>query len=258
VRSRLAWRIGGSALAILMLAFGTANAVGALAHETTRVHRVISAAVKVVDVDTPTGGSIRVVGQEASGPVTIDMTLSRGLESPSHSETVDGDRLVVRSHCLWVVSAFCQVDYVIHVPPGVSVLARTDGGLVAVSNVLGDLDLGSDGGDVTVLGGTSQRVRLESDGGGISVTGLSAASIEASDDGGDVFLELETPPMSVDASSDGGDVEIVLPDTPDAYRVDVSSDGGGTEAAVRTDPASDRIITASSDGGDVIVRYATS
>ncbi len=253
---RTAWRIAGSVLAVLMLAFGTANAVGALAHDTTRVHRVVTDAVKLVDVDTPTGGSIRVVGRDAAGPVTIDMTVSRGLETPSHSETVEGDRLVVRSRCLWVVSAFCQVDYVIRIPTGVSVIARSDGGDVSVSNVHGTLDLGSDGGKVSVLGGESQRVRLESDGGDVTATELSASSIEASSDGGSVLLALETSPTSVDASSDGGDVEIVLPDTLDTYRVDVSSDGGGTESAVRTDPTSDRVITASSDGGDVTVRYS--
>jgi hypothetical protein len=255
---RIAWRIAGSAVALLMLAIGTANAVGALAHETSRVHRIVAAPVEVVDVSTSTAGSISVVGGDAGGPVTVDMTVSRGLETPSHSEIVQGDRLVVRSSCLWIVSAFCQVDYVIHVPPGVSVIARAGGDDIRVSNVHGDLDLGSDGGGITVLGGEAQLVRLDSDGGDIATTDLSVVSIEASTDGGDVFLSLDSAPTSVDASADGGDVEIVLPDTPDAYRVDVSSDGGGTEAAVRTDPTSDRVITASSDGGDVIVRYATS
>ena len=240
-----------------MLALGTANAVGALAHETTHVRRIVTTPVGIVDVGGTTAGSISVVGLDTAGAITVDMTVSRGLETPSHSETVQGDRLVLRSSCLWVVTAFCQVDYVIHVPTGVSVVARTGGGDIGVWNVRGDLDLEADGGDIRVLGGVSQRVHLGADGGDITTTRLSAASIEASSDGGDVLLALGTPPTFVDASSDGGDVEIVLPDTPDAYRVDVSSDGGATEAAIRTDPASERSITASSDGGDVIVRYAT-
>jgi hypothetical protein len=254
-RARIAWRIAGSLIAALMLVFGTANVVSALAHDTWREQRVIEAPVRVVDVSTSTGGSITIVADETADAITIGMTVSRGLETPSHSEVVDADRLVVRSECLWVTTLFCQVDYLIRLPDGVAVVARTDGGSIEASNVRGDLDLGSDGGDVEVRGGQAQSVRLGSDGGDVAVTGLSATSIDARSDGGDVVLDLAAPPATVTASSDGGDVEVVLPDTPDAYRVDVSSDGGSTSADVRTDPTSDRIITASSDGGDVVVRY---
>jgi hypothetical protein len=241
-------------VAVVMLALGTANAVSALARDTSRLQRVFDA-VQIVDVANSTGGAITIVGDETVDAVTIDMTVSRGLETPSHSERVEGNRLVMRSECLWLVQLFCQVDYLIHVPPGISVIARADGRSVEVSNVHGFLDLESDGGSVEVRGGESDSVRLDSDGGSIEVTGLSAASIEANADGGGVLLDLAGAPISVIASSDGSDVEIVLPDTTDAYRVDVTSNGGSTSADVRTDPASDRTITASSNGGDVIVRY---
>jgi hypothetical protein len=254
-RSTNAWRIGGSAIAALMLAFGSANAVSALAHDTWHVRRVVEAPVRVVDVSTSTGGSIAVVGDPTGDDVIVDMTVSRGLETPSHSEVVEGDRLVVRSGCLWILTEFCQVDYVISVPDGVSVVAHADGRDVVVSGIRGDLDLSSDGGAVVVRGVEAERVRLDSDGGDVTADGLAATSIEASSDGGDVRLSLASPPTTVVASSDGGDVEIVLPDTSDAYRVDLSSDGGGTDAAIRTDPASERSITASSNGGDVVVRY---
>jgi hypothetical protein len=259
-RGRTAWRVGGSLFAVLMLAFGTANAVGAMAHETHHLHRVISSAVRVLDVDAGTGGSVTVLGGDSGrdGVVTIDMTLSRGLESPSHTETVQGDRLAVRSGCLPIVTAFCQVDYVIRVPEGVSVIAHSDGGDVTVSNVRGDLDLTSSGGSVEVRDVEAQRVRFGSDGGDIDAQGVSTDSIDASANGGSVLLSLSSPPAMVNVTSDGGDIDIELPDTPDAYRVNVSSDGGETSAPIRTDPTSDRVITASADGGDVIVRYRAS
>jgi hypothetical protein len=63
----------------------------------------------------------------------------------------------------------------------------------------------------------------------------------------------------VTAASDNGSVEVILPDTPEDYRiVDVSSDNGTAATPdIRIDPESQRTITATSDNGDVTVRYAT-
>jgi hypothetical protein len=254
---RTAWRIVGTVVAASMLAFGTANAVSALAHDTWRERRVIREAVSIVDVANSTGGSITVAGDDSTDAVVIDMTVSRGVQAPTHTERIEGNRVMVRAGCRWLVALFCQIDYVIRVPAGISVVAHADGRSVRVSNVHGFLDLESDGGSVEVRGGESRSVRLDSDGGDVVATGLSAESIDAHSDGGSVLLDLVAAPTTVTASSDGGDVEVVLPETPDAYRVDVSSDGGGTSADVRTDPTSDRAITASSSGGDVVVRYRT-
>lgn len=251
----MGWRIAGSVIAALMIAYGTASAVGALAHDTWSDRRVIDTRVSVVDVANSTGGAITVVGDDDADSVTIDMTVSRGLQTPRHTEEVEGNRLVVRNGCGWFANVFCQIDYLIHVPPGVSLIARADGGSVEVSNLKGFLDLSSDGGSLVVRGGEGESVRLDTDGGNVEVTGLAAGSIEARSDGGTVRLDLAGPPRAVVASSDGGDVEIVLPETPDAYRLDLSSDGGTTSGEVRTDPSSDRSITGSSDGGDVTVRY---
>ncbi|MEW6060034.1 MAG: DUF4097 family beta strand repeat-containing protein [Actinomycetota bacterium] len=248
--------MGGSLFAVLMLAWGTATAVGALAHETTHLRRVISSPVQTIEVDGGTRGSITVLG--ASGDdseVTIDMTLNRGLETPSHSETVEGDRLVLRSHCFPLVNIFCQVDYVIRVPEGVSVIAHTDGGDITISNVHGDLDLSSCGGTVEIRDVEARRVLLHSDGGDVRAEGLSAVSIDASSSGGSVLLSLSSPPTTVDVSSSGGDIDIELPDTMDAYHVNVSANGGGTSTEIRTDPTSRRVITAEANGGDVVVRY---
>jgi hypothetical protein len=153
------------------------------------------------------------------------------------------------------VSTFCQVDYVIHVPDGVSVIARSDGADVTVSNVTGNLDLSSSGGGIRVRNSDAGHVLLDSNGSGIAAVDLSAESIRGSASGGSVFLSLSTPPKTVDVDSDGGSVEIVLPDTSDAYHVNVSADGGSTSTEIRTDPTSPRVIIATSSGGNVILRY---
>jgi hypothetical protein len=257
-RGRTAWRIGGSLFAVAMLAYGTANAVGAFAHETRHLHRVISSPVRIVDVDGGTGGSITVLGAfDGQRGVTVDMILNRGLETPSHTETVEGRRLVLRSHCFPLVTAFCQVDYVIRVPSDVSVIARSSGGGIRVAGVHGDLDLASLGGGIEVEDVQAQSVLLHSDGGDVDAQRLSTNSIDASSNGGSVSLSLSSPPMRVDVSSNGGDIDIELPSTLDAYHVNASAHGGGTTTDIRTDPTSSRVITAKANGGDVTLRYAS-
>jgi hypothetical protein len=254
--ARIAWRIAGAALTAFMLVYGTANAVGALARDAWRLHRTIPAGVRAVDVETQVG-SITVLGApDGAGPgVDVEMEVSRGLHAPSHSETLVGDRLVLRSGCAWFVSSWCSIDYVITVPEGVSVVARSDSGDVSVSNVHGDIQLSSSSGWIEVRDVVAGRAVLDADSGDVTVDGLAADSIEASSDSGSVTLLLDSSPTSIRATADSGDVQIALPDTPDAYRVDVSSDSGDTSADIRTDPASGRSIQASSDSGDVTVRY---
>ncbi len=255
-RGRIAWRIAGTVVAALILVFGTGNAIGALARDTWRLHRTIPAGVRAIDVETQVG-SITVLGASdtVGQGVDVEMGVSRGLHAPSHSETVIGDRLVLRSGCAWFVSAWCYVDYVITVPEGVSVVARSDSGDVSVSNVHGDLELSSSSGEIEARDVVAGRAVFDADSGDVTVDGLAAGTIEASSDSGGVTLVLDSSPTSVHATADSGDVQIALPDTPDAYRVDVSSDSGDTSADIRTDPASGRSIQASSDSGDVTVRY---
>ena len=48
---------------------------------------------------------------------------------------------------------------------------------------------------------------------------------------------------------------MVVPDTPDTYRVEVDTDNGSTDVGVRTDPDSDRSIRAETNNGSVSVHY---
>lgn len=254
-RSRMAWRAAGSLFAIAALVFGTANVVSALAHQVSRLHRDFAGPVRVIDVHAETGGTISVVGEEGAEGVSLDMVLSRGLEAPSHTEVVDGDRLVVRSRCFPVLNSFCQVDYTIRVPRDVAVRADSGGGNVRVSGVRGDLDLTASGGDLSVQDVRAEHMRLDSSGGDIVVAASSADVIDASGSGGGVDLSLSAPPTSVNVNSSGGDIVIEVPNTSDAYRVSLDSSGGEALTRVRTDPASSRVIRASASGGDVVVRY---
>jgi hypothetical protein len=239
----------GSVFTVLVIGFGTVQAVAGIAHEEHDVRTVVDEAVRVVDVDA--SGSVTVVGRDA-GPITIDEHVSRGLHSPQRSIRVDGARLSVRGTCRAFPETWCSDDFVIRVPR--SVRLRVDAVEIDVRGTTGAADLTTEGGAID-LEGTRGSVRLSSHGGQIDGASLRTTRLTATSYGGNISLAFAVPPRRVDASSLGGHVVVALPDGPVTYRVDTSTSGGSAETLVRTDPDSERTIRAESHGGDVTVRY---
>jgi hypothetical protein len=252
---RWAWIVGATLLTVLSVVYAGVEMVSLLAHERSHFHTAISASVQVVDVHSG-GGWVHIIGSDTPG-VAIDGAVSDGLFGPTHHERTSGNTLSVSASCWPLFDVFCGVDYTLHVPRGVTVMASSGGGSVTVDGVDGELSLSSSGGGVTVVGGHGD-LHLSSSGGSINVTAVTAAHVDASSSGGAVHVTFATPPETVSASSSGGSVTVVVPNTTDAYRVSASSSGGSTHTEVRTDPASPRSISAHSSGGGVTVRYPTS
>ena len=187
-------------------------AMSSTSHATTHFQQPIV----LVDANVDSG-SVRIVGSDQP-EITIDASVHSGLRGPTHSETVIGNRLVIRSNCPFdLITLTCAVDYVIHVPSHVAVKARGNGS---------DLDFASISGDV-----------------------------DASVNGGRVNIVFVAAPHHVKAESNGGHVSIRVPDDSTGYRVDTHTNGGSTDVAIRTDPASDRTIKVETNGGDIDVRY---
>ena len=253
--TRLAWLLPGSALAVATIGWGSLNVVDLLAHERHDLHVEYPEPIRSIDIDTDKG-SVHVIGTN-DRTVTLDAKVSEGLRAGSHSERVEGDRLVVRATCGNVLATWCGVDYTIRVPAETDVVADASGSGIDVSGVTGDVDLSSSGGGVHVVG-AGGTLTLHSSGGGVTAEQLTSDTVDASSSGGGVRLRFTEPPRSVKASSSGGGVTVEVPDTPDAYRVDASSSGGGVNTEVRTDPDSPNVIDASSSGGGVTIRYPDS
>jgi hypothetical protein len=252
-RTRLAWLVPGSLLSVGVLAWGTLSIVDLMAHEREHVHTVITTPVATLDIRTD--GPLTVIGSDAAA-TTVEATVSRGLIAGSHAETLQGNRLVVRSHCPPVLSTWCQVNYTITVPRTVTVVVTNSGGDTGITGVRGGVDASSSGGGLR-LDDVAGALRLRSSGGGIAATALTAATVDASSSGGGVRLSFAAPPTAVDARSSGGGVTVEVPDTPETYRVNASSSGGGVDTSIRTDPTSPRTISVSSSGGGITVRYPT-
>jgi Putative adhesin len=250
------WRIGGSLGAVCVLGFGTMQSVSQIAHEEeTVVRHFDGAGLRLIDVDN-SAGSVHVVGVDGD-EVTVRARVSHGLRSTGESAHLDGDRLVLESTCPLVGSNFCHVSYDVEVPNDVDVVIQADE-RISVSDVTGDVEASTDNGRVEAAR-IDGDVELYSDNGRVTGTDLRAGTARAASDNGRVELGFLAPPGSVTAASDNGSVEVILPDTPEDYRiVDVSSDNGTAATPdIRIDPESQRTITATSDNGDVTVRYAS-
>jgi hypothetical protein len=242
--ARIAWRVGGSIVAVLALGWGTLNAVGALAHETVHTHNEYTGTVHTVDVQA-SNGSVRI--QRTSGSaVIVDAVVSKGLQSPSNDQSLAGDHLIIRSGCdAFSIGPFCGVDYTIQVPQSSS------GSGPPVT-----LDISTSRGDISIGDVSADTMRLSSSDGDINALGFVADSAAASSSRGSITLTPARPPSRITADCSDGSIDIALPQTQDAYQVHVSSSHGSATAPIKTDPASSRVIQASSSNGDVTVRYA--
>ena len=116
----------------------------------------------------------------------LERTETWSIERPSVSEEVVGDELRVRADCNAVLS-WCDVSYVLEVPAGTTVLARTGSGSfqaegtgdvradtgsgdVDLSSVDGDVDLRTGSGEVTVDDVRGRSVVARTGSGDITVT----------------------------------------------------------------------------------------
>ena len=204
----------GIAVAALGATTAIDHAMAGTSHATTHFQQPIVLVDANIDA-----GSVRIVGSDQT-EITVDASVHSGLRGPTHSETVVGDRLVIRSNCPFdLITTTCAVDYVIHVPGHVAVKARGNGSDFDITAISGDVD--------------------------------------ASVNGGRVDMVFAAAPHHVKAESNGGHISISVPDDSTGYRVDTHTNGGSTNVAIRTDPASDRTIKVETNGGNIDVRYTS-
>lgn len=251
--ARVAWLLSGSVFAAAALGFGTLNVVSLLAHERTRVHTEFPQVIRLVELRV-SDGSVTVQGADAVG-ATVDATISDGLRAAHHSETVEGERLIVRSSCPGFVDTWCSADYRLTVPRGVSLVARGADGSITVSGLSGDIDLSSSNGGLHV-DGSRAALTLHTSDGSVTATNAHASAAKVSTSDGSILLTFASAPADIEARTSDGSITIEVPDDGTAYDVRATVSDGHTTTAVRTDPTSPHVIDAHTSDGSITVRYA--
>ncbi len=259
----------GSVLTLLMVLWGSAQALDALSIEE---ERVASSYLGVEEIDLRHAhGNVDLV--RAEGRRTIVAIDSRHglLSAHDREDTLRDGQLRLRGSCDFLTLGTCEEDYRIEVPRGVTVRIKTSAGETTARGLRGgDLELRSSAGPVTATGVRAGRVVLSSNAGPVAAEDVRARRIEADSRAGGVFVErsvarhveatssagktqveLLRPPLSVAADSSAGGVTVWVPDV--GYAVDAHTSAGEENVQVRQRPASGREIVAESSAGDVSV-----
>ena len=223
----------------------------------------------VLDVDS---GDVRVVVDERTG-VALERAETWSLDRPTVHEQLQDGVLRVRADCSAFMS-WCDVSYVLRVPRGTTVEARTGSGSlvlhrtgavradtgsgdVVLTAVEGSADVRTGSGGVTVDGLRGESVTARTGSGDITVTGVAVDRVSGRTGSGDVAVDLRRAPDEVRARTGSGDVVLTVPDDGQAYAVTVDTGSGDRVVDVPTDRASDRVVDLDTGSGDVAVGYGT-
>ena len=258
-----------SLLTLLMILWGSAQALDALSIEEERIARSYSG---VAEIDLRHAhGNVDLVRADGRRVIVAIDSRHGFLSAHEREDELRGGELRLRGSCDFLTLGTCEEDYRIEVPRGVAVSVRTsagetiarglrDGdielrssaGPVRALDVRGSsVELRSNAGPVTAIGVRARRLTLESHAGGIDVSRSIARRVVASTSAGATDVELLRPPLSVDAHSSAGGVTVRVPDA--AYDVNAHTSAGQEDVRVRQRPASHRKIDAESSAGDVSV-----
>ncbi len=182
-----------------------------------------------LDVDS---GDVRVLASDRD-EVVVERRERWSLERPAVTEVVEDGVLRVRADCASVLS-WCDVSYVLRVPSGTTVLARTGSGSLEASGT-GDVQADTGSGEVE-LSSVTGGVDVRSGSGDVTVDGVRGGSVAA--------------------RTGSGDVDVELPRDEEPYAVTVRTGSGEQDVDVATDPSSPRVVDLETGSGDASVRYA--
>jgi hypothetical protein len=253
-RARIAWTLAGLVLVVAIVPALALSMIGSAAYQLlAATQQVFTSVITRVTVQVSSGD---ITVERGAGSDTVVTTSGvHGLTYPTDNEHVIGHTLVLRSDCgSQIFNNRCNRNYVVKLPSGSAVTARSGQGDVNVTDMDSAVSAHSDEGDVTITGG-SGNLQASSGQGSVTISQSSASSVTVQSGQGDVAVDLISSPNRVDASSGQGDVTVELPKGPNSYQVRATSGEGNVSNGVNDDPTSPRIVNASSGQGDVSISY---
>ena len=203
-------------------------------------------------IDTDEGGVTLEAGEP--GVVRVERRVTDGINGPSPTWSLEGDRLKLRLHCPNGFAVACGGSYVVKVPIGVPLTVRTDDGGVTASGLRQDIDASTDNGGIDISDCTG-NLTLSTDNGGVDVARTTADRITAKTDNGHIRVRLDNAPHEVRATTDNGGILVRVPRDDNAYAVQADTDNGGKSVQVPSDPRSPRVIVARTDNGGIDIDW---
>lgn len=221
---------------------------------------VLAAACSTTTSDADAGVDepfTRVIVTTGAGDVVIQRTTrtpewsaqaSYSGEKPDFAPRVVNGELIVDEACDGLSS--CSVDYVLSVPEGTEVVARTGSGDVTIVSISAAVDVTTVSG-VVFLNTVKGTIAVETDSGDILGTKLEAARATFKSNTGnvDVAFELIIADLIVDTGT--GNVTAQLAGGP--YNLDASTGSGSVDFKIDDDDTATNMIVLKTGSGDLIV-----
>jgi hypothetical protein len=286
-RGRLAALVIGVPVCLGLIALNGVSLVANLGEAHYRVHYLVPAGVKSLNVSVASGQLL--IKQTAASQATLTGTARYSLVHPKVTEQTTSSGTAVGYHCA-IPFGECELDATANVPAGLPVTANTDGGNAQVTGTTGPVTLSSGGGDITAdhaagtlalhtSGGNiratdltsatvdattgggditmdgvrSSEISTVTSGGNIQASGIAAPTVTAATGGGNIEIDFASVPRNVQVDTSGGNITLVLPHGTTMYHVITHTDGGNITDSLPQNSHSPNEITATSGGGNITI-----
>jgi hypothetical protein len=241
-------------VSLLLVAWGALTLVSLLARETA--HRSATYdGVRTVDLDLGFE-SVTITGSGSAGAVHMTRSYSWSMRTAEASSRLQGDRLVMTSHCGWDLGLGCSGDVRLEVPRGTTVRLQSGDGHLSLRGLTGEVNVSTGDGGVDVADVSGPLVLRTGDG-SIEATDLRSRSADVHTGDGHVRLGFLTAPDSIQADTSDGSVDVSVPRDNEPWRVDATTGDGSRTIGVATDPAAPRRIELHTGDGPIRVGYGS-
>jgi hypothetical protein len=220
--------------------------------------RTVQTKTTALDVDIYEGNIAVHANKDASDTsVTISREVRWATDAPKITEEWRGDKLHINvSGCpsFGFVSTpvTCEADYILSVPQSVMVSAKTDGGIVDIKGLKGDVNVAIDSGEIKLHDIAANLIMARADSGTITARNIAVKQFLTSVDAGGIDAQFVTIPPNIQAQTDSGPIKLIVP-AGNAYNVKGNTDSGDRKILVDQSPRSPYSIEANTDSGPVTV-----
>ena len=199
----------------------------------------------------------RVIVTTAAGDVQIERTTGTpewlaeatysGTEPDFEPRVVDGE-LIVNEGCQGVGE--CSVAYLLSVPEGTEVVARTASGSVTITSISAAVDVETSSGTVflNTVNGTITAISASGDILGAKLESATATFNSAS---GSIDVSFQAIITNLLAESSSGNITAQLPG--DSYNLDVDAGSGALDLSIDDDETSIYMVTLKTSSGDITI-----
>jgi hypothetical protein len=220
-------------LAVLTMVYGVAVVVNLLAVRTYRSTTTFPLTNTLV---LHGGDSRDTLVADATDEIAVESVVRRGLVDDHPVARMDGDVLTLDGGCDSIVTSFCSVTIIVHVPRHLSLQGHIEDGSLTADGLTGAVSL-------SVADGRAELTRMDAD------------SVDLSTLDGRADISLVSSPQSIRIRTGDGQASVCVPSEAPAYAITEHQGDGRIRVGIPDDPRSSRPIDLATTDGSVSLDF---